>query len=263
MTPSGTRTILQGLPGSGKSTALNTWVEDCGLELFTVFLEKGMHTRKPHPKYHYTYIPTMAQSWAGMIKNAKQIQSLSRKQLLKITPDTASFPQFFDLLNLLNNFKDSEGTEYGDVCEWGTDRVLAMDGLSGLSKIAMSLAIGDRPVRDISDYGIAMQNLETFIDKLTESLTCHLVLLAHVEKEPNEVTGISQNMVSTLGQKLAPVLPNNFPDVILAHRQRERFLWSNLNDSFVLKHFHLPLSDKLEPTFLPLFNDWKMKTGAI
>lgn len=262
--PPGFRVILQGLPGSGKSTALNTLAKDCGLETFIVFLEKGMHVLEPDPKIHWAYIPTMVQSWESMLKNAKKIQRYSRKELLEMLPDTRSFPQFFDLINLLNNFTDHEGKEYGDVCEWGTDKALVVDGLTGLSKIAMSLGIGDKPVRHKSDWGLAMAYLETFIDKITESLNCHLVLIAHVEKEEiiSPDAGLRPNMVSTLGQKLAPLIPNNFPDVILAHRRQKEFLWSTLNGNFVLKHFHLPLQNDLKPSFLPLYEDWKKRNGV-
>lgn len=253
----GFRVILEGVPGSGKTDVLNSLPEECDLETFVVFLEKGMHVIRESDKMHWAYIPTMAQSWESMRVNAKRIQNLQRKDLYDVVPDTQSFPQFFDLLDLLNNFKDHNGKEYGDVCDWGPDKVLVLDGLTGLSDIAMSLVLGDKPVRSVSDYGIAMGNLYTFLKKCTTSLNCHFVLLSHLEREKDEISGAVLNKVSTLGQQLAPVIPNDFPDTVLCQRRGTEFSWSTLNDSYILKHFYLPLSDEIPPTFKTIYDKWK------
>lgn len=260
---SGFRVILEGMPGSGKTSSLNTLAEECGLETFIAFLEPGSHVIRPHHNIHYNRIKTMTQSWESMRENAKKIQNYGRKELFEQIPDTRSFPQFFELLELLNNFTDIDGNEYGDVCDFGPDKVLIIDGLTGLSKIAMSLVIGDRPVRHISDYGIAMDNLQKFIDKCTESLNCHFVLVSHLEREHDEVTGGIYNMVSTLGQKLAPVIPNEFTDVILCKRDGADFLWSTLEHDYTLKHFYLPLSDNIPPTFKGVYDSWKEKSNGV
>jgi len=257
----GFRTILEGVPGSGKTTALNTLAEDCGLEVFVVFLERGTHAIRPHPKMHWNRIATMTQSWLSMRDNAKKIQNFKQKEIMENNiPDKSSFTQFFDLLDLLNNFKDQDGNEYGDVCEFGPDKVLVLDGLKGLSKISMSLVIGDSPYRTIGNYGTAMDNIEKFIDKCVESLSCHFILVSHLERETNEITGGVVNMVSTLGQKLAPIIPNEFTDVILCRERDGEYTWSTQENEYVLKHFYLPLSDNIPPTFKPLYEKWKVST---
>jgi len=255
----GWRTLLQGQPGTGKSTALNSLVETCGLEVFCVMLEPGMHVLKPNPKMHWKYINTFTQSWDTLREAAVSIRSFKRDALVAMDGHKSEFKQYFDFLVSLNNFTDEEGKKYGSVEDWGTDRVLVIDGLTGLSKIAMSLVTGDRVARTVSDYGLAMGNLENLLDKITLSLKCHFVLISHLESEKDETSGAYRTMVSTLGNKLAPLVPANFSESVLAYRQGKEFLWSTLDSSAVLKHFYLPMANDLEPTFTQLHESWKAK----
>jgi len=87
----GFRVLLQGAPGDGKSTALNSLSEQCGLDTYVAMLEPGEHVLRPHPKMHYSYISTYKMSWAKMKQSADKIRKLSNEMLqLKF--------YFFDLI---------------------------------------------------------------------------------------------------------------------------------------------------------------------
>ena len=63
----------------------------------------------------------------------------------------------------------------------------------GLAPLFIS-RVGDDPAgrevrQAMADWGIAMDNLERLIIKLTTDLRCYFILTAHMERETDEVTG--------------------------------------------------------------------------
>jgi hypothetical protein len=100
-----------------------------------------------------------------------------------------------------------------------------------------------------------MGNLERFISKCCADLKCSFVLIAHTEREYDEITGGSKLMVSTLGRRLAPKIPRFFDEVVLCRRERDKFFWTSVDNTADLKVRRLPFSDSIPPDFKPLLED--------
>lgn len=258
--------LLMGPTGTGKTYSIRTLV-NAGITPFCVFTEPGFEVLGdiPPEKLHWRYIKPADQPWQAMIDNAEKLNALSFKTLAEMAPtDKRNFHQFVDLLGALNNYKcDRDGKSYGDVCTWNTDRALVIDGLSGVSIMAMRLWVGSKSLLNQGDWGVAMTNLESFVQKLCMDTQCNLVLIAHSERELDEVSGGSKIMVSTLGRKLAPKIPRYFSDVVMAVRDGNKFSWSTAVSGADLKARNLPIADGISPDFTPVVQSWKSRGGLI
>lgn len=247
--------------GSGKTYSIRTLIQ-AGIKPFIIFTEPGMETLSDLPagSFEWVYIPPSGPSWSALRTAVEQVNKLSYENLLKQTdPNKTKLTHFFEVLKHCENFKGS----YGDVTSWGTDRALVIDSLSGLSEMAMQMTVGLRIVKAQHEWGEAQNIIEQFVNKLTTDLRCWLVVLAHVERETDEITGGSKIMVSTLGRKLAPKLPRFFSDVILTVREQKSFYWDTAAYGTDLKTRNLPIESKLQPSFVPLVEAWKSKGGVI
>ncbi|TFH40502.1 MAG: hypothetical protein E4H01_16455 [Lysobacterales bacterium] len=269
MTPSpkelpGTNTLLIGATGSGKTSSIRTLLAE-GITPFCVFTEPGFEVLGdiPSGKLHWHYIPPADTPWATMIDSATKINSLSFESLTKLTDiNKKGYGQFIDLLRCLNSFTcDRDGQNYGDVCEWNTDRALVLDSLSGVNIMAMNLVVGSKPVKHQGDWGVAMDNLERLVQKLCTGTNCHFVLIAHAERETDEVMGGSKIMAATLGKNLAPRIPRFFSDVVLADKTGAKFTWSTAAVGADLKARNLPIADGLPPDFGPILKSWRKQGG--
>jgi hypothetical protein len=174
------------------------------------------------------------------------------------------YKQFIDMITSCNDFVcDRTGESFGDITTWGTDRVFIVDSLSGLSLMAMNLVVGSKPTKAMGDWGVAMDNLERYINKLVMDTKCFFVLTAHPEREQDEVTGAIRVYASTLGKKLAPKLPRFFDDVIYCVRDGKKFSWSTAAVNVDLKARNLEIGDGLQPSFVQIVESWKKKGGVI
>jgi len=255
----GFRVLLQGAPGDGKTFSLNTLTKECDLNTFVVLLEPAEHVLESHPKMHYSYLSTYKKTWKQISVGAERIRKLSNAQLQITDGNKKDFLQFYELMEILNNFTDQRGESFGCSEEWGHNSVLVIDSLTGLTKITQTLAVGDKPCLTQPDYQVVMNTLAGLIDKLALDLTCHIVLIAHLASERDELTGAIKRMPWTFGQKLAPIIPKDFPDSVLAYRDGTKFRWSTLNDKYILKHALLPMSADQRPSFKPIYDGWKKR----
>jgi hypothetical protein len=257
----GINVMLCGTSGSGKTHAIRTLVE-AGLEVFVLFTEPGMEVLAdvPSDKLHWKYIPPASPDFLDMISSAEKINSMSIKMLSDL-PDInkRKYTEFIDVLTTLSNFKcDRTGEAFGSVDSWDSSRVLVVDSLTGLSLSAMNLVTGSKPVKCLADWGIAIDNLERLLTKLCVDTRCHFVLIAHLEREVDEVTGGTTLMASTLGRKLAPKLPRFFSDVVHVKRSTDgKFVWSTSTSNVDTKTRNLPLGEALPPSFVPLIANWR------
>lgn len=261
----GIKVMLVGSTGTGKTTAIRTLL-DAGLEVFVLFTEPGMEVLGDikSDKLHWHYVPTSSPDWEFMIDSAKKINTMSFEALTKMGDvNKRQYTEFIDLLQTFSNFKDDrDGKEYGAVDSWDTSRALVVDSLSGLNIMSMNLVTGSKPVKSMADWGVAIDNLDRLITRLTTACKCHFVLTAHLERETDEVTGGTTLMASTLGRKLAPRLPRFFSDVIHCKREGDKFFWSTASMNVDLKARNLPIADNLQPSFIPLLAKWKLQGGA-
>jgi len=256
----GVKIMLLGESGTGKTHALRTLVE-AGLEVFIVFTEPGMEVLAdvPSDKLHWRYIPPISAGWDSLIDSAKKINTLTFELLSKL-PDInkRQYGEFLELLNTFNNFTDDRtGQSFGSVDSWDSSRVLVLDSLSGMNIMAMNLVAGSKPVKTMGDWQVSIDNIERVLVKLAVDLKCHFVLLGHLERETDEVTGGVTLVSATLGRKLGPKLPRFFSEVVHVKRVGAKFSWSTATHNVATKNRHLPLSEDLPPTFVPIIKKWR------
>jgi AAA domain len=267
----GVNVLLEGPAGTGKTYALGT-LADAGVELFLLFTESGLETalgywtdrgKEVPPNVHWHILSRPSGSFETLAASAEQVNTYTPEALFKMQdPNRAKHNQFIGLLRALADFKDHRtGQSFGAVDSWGPDRCLAMDSLTGINPLAMSLVIGGKAVRSQQDWGIAQDQIEKLLRQLTDGCKCHFVLTAHVEREVDQVFGGVKVTVATLGKALAPKIPPMFSDVILSVRDGSKFSWSTANPQADLKARNLPISDNIPPTFAQIFDKWKSRGG--
>lgn len=262
----GVKELLLGASGSGKTYSIRTFIE-AGITPFCIFTEPGFEVLGdvPKEKLHWHYIAPASQDWASMIDAASNVNKLSFESLTKLSdPNRTKYGQWVDVLKCLANFTcERTGQSFGPVDKFGTDRVVVIDSMSGLNIMAMALVIGGRPTRSQADWGVAQNMMEFLIQKLCTDMRAHVLMIAHPERETDEVMGGSKIMVSTLGKKLAPKIPRFFSDVILAEKRVDKFVWTTANAQADLKNRNLPNSDNLPPSFKPVIENWVKQGGII
>lgn len=255
----GFKVALIGDSGTGKTHALRTLV-DAGLEVFAIFTEPGMDVVSdiPSEKLHWNYISPSTVSWDKLYDSARKINTLSFKALAEMPHiNRGEHAEFLTVVNTMANYVDQRtGIVYGEVDAFDQTRCIYFDSLSGLNTMAMNLVAGSKPTKNQGDYGTSMDNLENFLQKLTQDLKCHVVLICHPEREKDETTGGTSMMISTIGQKLAPKLPKLFTDLIHAKRVEREFVWSTVTPNMTLKARNVPWADNLKPDFGPLYQTW-------
>lgn len=271
-------TLLQGESGSGKTSALTTFLS-AGIETFVLCTEPGGAeslvdwTKKKGfdmNLLHWTTVLPVTQGWGGI---ESLIQEISTKNFEMISSNKNGIGKdktreaAMKLLKMVQNFHcERTNQDFGDVSTWTDKRAFCVDSLSGLSVLTWALTVGHKPTAHMGEWNIAMNFLSDFLMKITTDRSCYLVLTAHIEKEMNELTGVNQIMVSTLGRKLAPKIPRFFSEVVYAKRapgKDGKFTWSNVDPSIALKNRGLPLSDAMDPSFVPLVRAYEERKKAL
>ena len=264
---SGAKVLMLGPAGTGKTHSIGTLV-DAGLEVFIIATDNGIETigkfRKEQLEHiHFKYIPPLRPSWSVLRDTGKMINMLTNDKLQQsVDSNRSKYVQVLEVVDLCNKFVDKNGKDWGDVSTFGTDKVLVLDNLTGLNLMCRTLAVGGKPVLTQPDWGVSMDYELKFIHMLT-GLNCHFVLMSHVEREVNEVTGGLKIMAAALGRKNAPQLPGMFSDVILTRREVDQFWWSTANTDADLKSRNLPINDRLPPTFVPLIESWRKSESVL
>src|SRR5688500_848591 len=262
----GSKLLLLGGTGTGKTHAIRSWIK-AGVTPFCIFTEPSHEVLGdiPADKLHWHYIPAMKVSFGDMLDSAKKINQSTYEMLAKMPSiNKEKYTEMIDVLTTCNAYRcDRTGESFGAVDSWNTDRVLVLDSLSGLSIMAMNLVVGSKPVKAQGEWGVAMDNLERFIYKLTTDLQCHFMLTAHAEREIDEVAGGTNVTVSTLGRKLAPKLPRFFSDVVLAKRDGADFTWSTAATGVDLKTRNLKTANDITPSAEQIIDTWKSRGGVI
>jgi len=269
----GVNCLLMGPAGTGKTHAIGTLV-DAGLEVFYLALEPGLESLlgyytdkgKPIPSnLHWHTLKAPTASFTELLESATKVSQLSLDSLAKMQdPSRSKHNQFLELLTALNNFPDDNtGKTFGPVNTWTPSRALVIDSMTGISRAAMSLVIGGKPVKSQSDWGIAQDQLEKLLRMLCDSCPCHLVILAHVERETDMVLGGVKLMVSTLGKALAPKIPAMFSDVILTVRIGDKWSWDTASTQADVKTRNLSIKADNPPSFAPIIAKWKARGGSV
>jgi hypothetical protein len=269
----GFNVILMGPSGTGKTHAIGTLV-DTGLQVFYIPLESGSetlvgyYTDKGLALPENLHMHALSQPQAGFMdifEAAKRTNTLPHDAVMKMVDSRRNkYDGYFKLLTALHGFTDQRtGEKFQPADDWGTDRAIVIDGLTGLNDYAMQLVIGGRAERTQTDWGVAQAYVMSLVKKLTDGCRCHFVLIAHVEREIDVVQGGNRLTVSTLGKAIAALIPPKFSDVVLTKKEIDKFYWSTAESNADVKNRNLPLASKLEPSFIPLYEKWLSRsTGA-
>lgn len=262
--------LLEGPAGTGKTTELRS-LEPCVPQLFVLSTEQGFEYvffEKEVPRFsrprrctdgghtHWHYLPPARPSWSALRDAAVKINSMTVEALQKTSSgiQKPEFMQFITMIDFLSNFKcDACGKEFGPVDAFPEENAFVLDGLTGISTMSMDLTVGAKPVKTQPDWGVAMDNLERFVSKCVFDTKCSFVLLAHVGREKDEVTGGILTTTHTLGQKLAPKLVAMFNEIIATKKGGGEFWWSTDEMGWDLKCRVLPVANKLPADFGQIF----------
>lgn len=271
----GVNVLLIGPAGTGKTHSIGTLVDsNPKLEVFFLGLESGIESlfgfwkdkgKDIPPNLHWHIMAPPKASFSEMMESAKLINSMSLDALAKmVDPNRAKHDQYIKLFTALNDFpSDRTGQKFGPVDGWSPSRALIIDGLTGLGRAAMALVIGGKAVKSQSDWGIAQDQLEKLLRQFCDGCRCHIVILAHVEREVDQVLGGTKLMVSTLGKALAPKIPSMFSDVILTVRSGDKWFWDTSSPMADVKTRNLAIAGNLPADFRPLLEKWKNRGGLI
>jgi hypothetical protein len=215
--------------------------------------------------FDWKFISPAVPAWDSLIKSAEIVNAMSLKDIADMRSGIAKpdGKQWIELLKAIQDFRsDRTGQSLGDVTEWGSDRAFTIDGLTGVSTMSRNLTVGLKPNPSPGEWGVMQSNILTLMQKLTADCKCMFTMIAHVERESSELTGLSSITVSTLGAKLAPKLPPLFTNVVYAKRIATDFLWSTADTGVDTKNGDLPLSDHLAPSFLPIIEAYRRRLEA-
>lgn len=262
----GTNILLVGAPGSGKTHSIRTLL-DAGLEVFCIFTEPGMEVLgdTPSDKLHWHYVAPSQPSWDAMIDNATKVNTFDAGALQKMAGmNKREYAQFIDVLKVCNNFSCQRcNKEFGPIDAFGTDRAFVFDSLSGLNIMLLDLAVGGKPIRTQPDWGVAIDTEEKFLNRLSLGMRAHFVLVAHVDRQTDQVLGGIKLFPNALGQKLPPLIPRFFSDVIMCNVEGDKFVWSTSFTGMDPKTRNLPIAKSLPPSFVSVIENWKKQGGII
>lgn len=267
--------LIQGEVGTGKTrclmTALSEYTDEqgevkrgAGQAVFLLSLEPGAEStlglntcrHLGSSGIHLHYIQPLALSWSQFTKYMTTINSMSLDKALEVgDPNKRQCTQMIELLNACGEFTcDICGTNFGDAGEWDDTRTLALDGMTGLTTVARHLCVGLKPILSRPEYNPVMGAIEGFLQLFWGGTKCNAVLLAHVDREVNPVTGISGITMSTIGQKLAPRIAKMPDEIITSDRDDSgRFVWRTEVTGTITKVRKLPRANLLQPDFTQLF----------
>lgn len=270
----GTKTLLIGEPGTGKTFSLTTFVE-AGLDLFILGTDQGFEEsildafrekNLPLSKLHYHFVSPAAGNFDTLKETTRRINMMGYADLaeMKNGINPTDYDQFLKLYEACANFKcDRTGEEFGSIDEWPNNRVFAFDSLTGLNKIAMQNFVGGKPMLHQGEWMVVQNSEEAFIHLLCSNLKCFFVLTAHVQKNYNELTGEREFSVDATGAKLGPRLPYMFSDFVVAIKAGKRFSWSTEQEGYHLKNRALPISSNIEPSFVQIVEVWRKRNELI
>lgn len=262
----GVKVMLLGDSGTGKTYSLRTLV-DAGLTPLCLFTENSFDVLgdTDPEKFHWAYVPPFTDSLESLKEMSTRIGTMTFEQITRAT-DVKRFNDspWMKMLGQLMDFRcDRTGKKFGNAGDWGTDKVLVIDSLSGLTQASRQNVAGNRPALAPPDYGLAQRQIEGLINQICTAFRCHFVLIAHAERELDPVMGGQKIMASTIGKALAPTLPRYFTDSVLTKRSGTKFEWDTADAQAVLKARNVPISSSLPPSFVPLFAEWKKRGGVI
>ena len=167
-------------------------------------------------------------------------------------PNKKDKTQLLKIVDAMESFKGSDGTDYGKITEWSNDTTLVFDGLTVLCRAAETTIVGDQLAKSQPNYQ-ALQNLvKQYILTLT-NLSCNFVMLAHDDQLKDDTDGKMKIFPLSAGPSLSNWIPGNFGELIYSQRKVDKFVWCTRHQQAVCGGQLLqPLSDDLPQDFTPI-----------
>ena len=260
----GIKVLLEGETDAGKTTAIKTLVE-AGLTPMCIFTDPNfaMLNSIPPEKLHWRYIPAVKANFQKFVDVIGMLKVQTPKMVQEGQDSSRQFDNPFDpILQALMKFKcDRDGKEYGNAGDWGTDKVLVIDTLTGLTEAAKQYTVGTKYAWTQPEYQIVMGLIKNLINQIIQGFPCHFVMTAHLEREYDEVTGSSRIYSATIGKKLAPQIPIPFSDVVWAKSDGREWWWCTRDPSATLKAKFAERNEKIPASFVPLVAKWRALAG--
>lgn len=260
----GVKVVIEGPGGTGKTHCLRTLIE-AGIKPFVLFTEQGGDTLGDVPldAMPRRYLRPTTLNWKALETSARTVNMMNYDSLTKSpASDKAENQQYIGLISQLGNFIDEAGKSWGPVDSWKTDRAICIDGLTGLCRMAVRNTVGTKMTMAPPEYGVAQNLVENLILALC-NIECHFVLISHVERETDQITGGSHVTLSAIGRALAPKLPPMFGEVVYAKYENKAYWWSTDHSGVDTKARLLPRHHLIPPSFVPLINTWKERGGKV
>ncbi len=277
---------LMGEPGTGKTTSLVTFLE-AGIEVFDLItdpsgldsmldainyfpLRNSRGEKVPRPnaqellqRFHYHVVPAPTAGFTALKDTVHKIGTMSFKDLKFISGGKDPSTMEALLNNCVAFHDDRTGVIYEDATEWGDNRVLALDGLSGLNEIVRKLVVGHKPSPDQGEWGIMVGAEHDFLYQLMAELRCYFVLLCHLTRSSDEISGAVQTVPKGITYNFSGSLGKDLSEVIRARRVKDVFTWSTSESDAAVKNRILPISDQLPPTFLPIIEGHRARVALM
>jgi hypothetical protein len=251
----GTRTLLREYPDiKGKIC------KGAGKIVCTVSLEPGWEDTNGDLTcdmgMHLVYIPPLPASWDELETITKLVNTATDIQKVN-DPNRRYYTQLMETYSTLKDYTCQRcGKSFGNCAKLDGHHAVVMDGLTGLSRNAMTAVVGLKPAKTWPEFDAAQQHIENLL-RACVSIDASFILIAHVDREVDKETQRTKLMMHTIGQKLAPRLTKDlFSEIILARRDdRGSFFWSTSEPDMDLKARKLPFGDKITPDFRQILSD--------
>lgn len=285
ITLAGPNILLMGPSGTGKTFALGTltdWAQANGKEMFVLFTESGTETLLGYwtdvglppfnrteplpipPCLHWHQQTTRPLPLTSLIDAATKVGMMSYDAVTKMQDMNRSGDNnaLLKIYKSCSDFPDDRtGKTFGSIDSWTSDRIFVIDSLSELANACMKHVIGNKPTAAPPDYGVAQNSLMNFLRLCTQATQCTFVMTAHVDKQTDEISGMTKTMVKSIGKALAGDIPPLFSDVIYTVRDAAEFFWDTAAYGVDCKTRSLGYRSKIRPDFAQIMNVWKGRGG--
>lgn len=226
--------------GAGKTGALASLV-DAGLNVRVLDFDNGLSVLKGFVKDK----PKLAN--VHFVNGLQDEIKLSGGRM-GITKAPA-FQRAMDALD--KGGKDFWGADIPPVKQWTPRDVLVVDSLSmaGRASLQMVLYANAKGMSapEIQHYGLAMENIEKWIQMMTSSsIGCHVIINTH----QTTIEGSAKLYPEALGSKLSPKIGRYFDNVVAINASGGKRVFKTTKDGM------LPLK-----TAVPLKEDYPIDTG--
>ncbi len=262
------KVALIGDSGTGKTHSLKSLIT-AGITPFVIATEQNfvqIMQEELGKTAHFKFIAPQAQhAWGNILDMAKKINDLSYENLTKVAdPFKQASNKFLDVITTCNNFVcDCCKKSWGSVSSWNTDRALVIDSFTGLSDMAFNLVVGNKPVRAMPDYQVAQNAPRMLLNPLTTQMKAMFVIICHLDREKDELTGGTFLTIKSVGAKVGPDIPRMFSDVIRVRREATAFTWDTADTQSTVTARNIPIKGGQIPSFVPLIEAWKKRGGQI